>query len=92
MMLGREIKLPIDVWAGRPDDSGVPRNIPIYAQKLQEQMDEVHIFARDNLKISSGASKQYYDTKTMESWKRDTKMVRVFGFITLNGEKEGHQS
>ena len=28
-------------------------------------MDEVHIFARDNLKISSGASKQYYDTKTM---------------------------
>ncbi len=65
MMLDREINLPIDVWAGRPDDNGVPRNIPIYAQKLQEQMDEVHIFARDNLKISSGASKQYYDTKTM---------------------------
>ncbi len=67
MMLGREIKLPIDVWAGRPNDSGVPRNNPIYAQKLQKQMDEVHIFARDNLKISSGTTKQYYDTNTMET-------------------------
>ena len=65
MMLGREIKLPIDVWAGRPDDSGMPRNSPMYAQKLQDKMDEVHMFARDNLKISSGAMKQYYDTKAM---------------------------
>ncbi len=67
MMLGREIKLPIDMWVGRPDDSGVTRNIPIYAQKLQEQMDEVHIFARENLKISFGATKQFYDAKTMET-------------------------
>ena len=65
MMLGREIKLPIDVWAGRPDDSGMPRNSPMYAQKLQDKMDEVHMFAKDNLKISSGAMKQYYDTKAM---------------------------
>ena len=58
MMLGKEIKLPIDVWAGRPDDSGMPRdNSPMYAQKLQDKMDEVHLFARDNLKISSGAMK-----------------------------------
>ena len=47
MMLGRETKLPIDVWAGRPDDSGMPGNSPMYAQKLQDKMDEVHMFARD---------------------------------------------
>lgn len=63
MMLGREIKLPIAVWAGRPDDSEMPPHSPMYAQKLQEKMDEVHIFARDNLKISAGAMKQYYDIK-----------------------------
>ena len=65
MMLGREIKLPIDVWAGRPDNSGMPGNSPMYAQKLQDKMDEVHMFARGNLKISSGAMKQYYQTKAM---------------------------
>ena len=63
MMLGREIKLPINVWAGRPDDSGMPGNSPMYAEKLQDKMDEVHMFARDDLKIISGAMKQYYDTE-----------------------------
>ena len=39
----------------------MPGNSPMYAQKLQDKMDEVHMFA----KISSGAMKQYYNTKTM---------------------------
>ena len=43
MMLDREIKLPIDVWAGRPDDSGMPGNSAMYAQKLQDKMDELHM-------------------------------------------------
>ena len=51
MILGREIKLPIDVWAGQPDDSRIPDdsrmpgNSPMYAQKLQDKMNEVHMFA-----------------------------------------------
>ena len=65
MMLVREIKLPIDVWAGQPDDSGMPGDSPMYAQRLQDKMDEVHMFARDDLKIISGTTKQYYDTKAM---------------------------
>ena len=38
---------------------------PLYAQKLQEKMDKVHMFARDNLKISSAAMEQHYDIKAM---------------------------
>lgn len=63
MMLGREMKLPIDVWAGRPEGTDLLPGNPLYAQKLQEKMDEVHMFARDNLKISSAAMKRRYDMK-----------------------------
>ena len=66
MMLDREIKLPNDVWAGQPDNSGMPGNSPMYAQKLQDKMDEVHMFARDNLKIRSGVMK--HNIMTRRQW------------------------
>jgi hypothetical protein len=65
MMLGRDMNLPIDVWAGRPEGGEMPRSRPMYAQKLQEKMDEVHMFVRHNSKISSGVMKQHYDVKAM---------------------------
>ena len=63
MMFGREMKLRIYVWAGQPEGSDLLPGNPLYAQKLQEKMDEVHMFARDNLDISSAAMKRHYDMK-----------------------------
>jgi hypothetical protein len=65
MIFGREIKLPVDLWAGRPEDSYVAENGPIYAQQLQDQLDEIHVFARENIKISSHAMKKNYDVKAL---------------------------
>ena len=62
MMFGREIKLPVDLWAGRPEDSYVAENGPTYVQQLQDQLDEIHVFARE---ISSHAMKKNYDVKAL---------------------------
>ena len=43
------------------------RDSPTYVQQLQDQLDEVHVFARENIKISSHATKKYYDVKTLDT-------------------------
>ena len=65
MMFRREIKLPIDLWAGRPQDSRMAEDGPTYVQQLQDQLDEIHVFASEKITISSHAMKKYYDVKAL---------------------------
>lgn len=63
-MLAREIRLPIDLVMGCPQE---PENIEInmseYAYLLQERMEKVYSLAGEKLVISANIMKNYHDRK-----------------------------
>ena len=61
MMLGRELKMPIDLMFGRPEDEP-PQTATDYASTLQEQLERVHEFARGHMQLMSNRMKQRYDS------------------------------
>ena len=63
LMLGRELRLPVDLLLGRPVLEEPDLTTP-YTELLQEKLETVHAFARSSLKLSSDHSKLYYDTKS----------------------------
>ena len=64
MMMGRNVRLPIDLVFGRPPDT--PTSSGDYVQKLQTHLEEIHEIARGTLTISSEKQKRQYDHKTKE--------------------------
>ena len=63
MMLGREMRVPIDLWSGKPEEEIGHRTSTQYAQDLEEKLERVHVIARENLEKSSAAMKRRYDSK-----------------------------
>lgn len=59
MMLGREVLLPLDlvIWQAEPTGNSTTE----YADRLSEQMERIHQFARQHLKLSSDCQKRNYD-------------------------------
>ena len=66
LMLGRELRLPVDLLLGRPVQEETDLATP-YAENLQQTMKIVHDLARSNLKLSSDRAKMYYDTKLSDN-------------------------
>ena len=60
MMLGRELKLPIDLMFGRPEEE-LPQTATDYTSALQERLERVYDFARAHLRVASDKMKQRYD-------------------------------
>ena len=58
LMLGRDLTLPIDLAFGRPTEA--PQTTVEYANTLQEQMERVHDFARNHLRIMTDQMRQRY--------------------------------
>ena len=61
MAVGREMRVPIDLWVGRPEDNANFVGKTDYAQNLEEKLDRVHLFAHENLQQSSLIKKRRYD-------------------------------
>ena len=61
MMLGRELKMPMDLMFGRPEDEP-PQTATNYASTLQEQLERVHEFAHGHMQLMSNRMKQRYDS------------------------------
>lgn len=61
LMLGREIRVPVDLVFGRPENECVYEGITEYGEKLAESILETHEFARSTLKTSSLRMKRQYD-------------------------------
>ena len=59
MMLGREVLLPLDLVIGQAEPTG--NSTTEYAERLSEQMERIHQFARRHLKLSSDRQKRNYD-------------------------------
>ena len=60
MQLGRELCLPIDLLLGRPEE---PTPMHSYTEKVQQSLEQVHLFARENLRLASDKMKDYYDLR-----------------------------
>ena len=63
MMLGREIRLPIDLALGIPE-TRISTCESEYAYQLENQLVRIHDFARCHMQISSKGMKNYYDKRT----------------------------
>ena len=60
MMLGREIRLPIDLALGLPEKRQSKCETD-YAYELEKHLVETHNFARKHMQVSSDGMKTYYD-------------------------------
>ena len=63
MMLGREIRVPVDLWGGKPEEGIDHRTSTQYAQDFEDKLEQVHVIARENLRKSTAAMKRRYDSK-----------------------------
>ena len=63
MMLGREVLLPLDLVIGQAELTGNSKTE--YADRLSEQMERIHQFAHQHLKLSSNRQKRNYDHRPM---------------------------
>ena len=61
MMMGREIRLPIDLLFGNPPDELVQTLETEYIQDLQERLHLGHKWARVHLKRGAERQKKIYD-------------------------------
>jgi transposase InsO family protein/predicted aspartyl protease len=62
LMLGREVRLPIDLTVGRPPDETGEIDATEYAGRLRNRMETAHIHARKRLATSAARQKRYYRT------------------------------
>ena len=69
MMLGREALLPLDLVIGQAERTG--NSTTEYATKLSEQMERIHQFARQHLKLSSDRQKRNYDHRPVNHRRYD---------------------
>ena len=50
LMLGRDLKMPIDLIFGRPEEEP-SQTVTEYANSMQEKVEQVHNFAREHIKM-----------------------------------------
>ena len=66
LMMGRELRLPVDLTTGRPPDEGMPTVVTEFAVALQRRLVEVHHQVRGQLKIAGEAMRRRYDRGSRE--------------------------
>ena len=60
MMLGRDLKLPVDLCFGRPEEEPI-ESTSDYVTTLQEKLVRIHHFACEHQSLMSERMKQRYD-------------------------------
>ena len=58
-MMGRELRLPIDLLIGRPGNE-VSHHTSTYAEELQACLERVHAFARSHMQLKTDSMKERY--------------------------------
>ncbi|KAK4295125.1 hypothetical protein Pmani_032308 [Petrolisthes manimaculis] len=67
LMLGRELRLPVDLATGRPPDEELPTVTTGYATALQERLDKAGRQVRSNLQLVGQAMRQRYNQRVREA-------------------------
>ena len=58
LMLGRDLRLPIDLLIGCPELEHTKSD---FAAELQERLEAIYQFTRNSLQVQSDRMKEYYD-------------------------------
>lgn len=64
LMLGREIRTPVELSFGRPPDSTPILPGPEYARRLQDRLETAHTYARQQLANAGARQRRNYDVHT----------------------------
>ena len=67
LMFGRELRVPLDLLIGRPQEELADRGYPEYVEKLRESVETVHNFARVHQQEGSLRMKRRYDMRIVAS-------------------------
>ncbi|KAK3887145.1 hypothetical protein Pcinc_000347 [Petrolisthes cinctipes] len=67
LMLGRELRLPVNLATGRPPDEELPTVTTGYATALQERLDKAGRQVRSNLQLVGQAMRQRYSQRVREA-------------------------
>ena len=65
-MMGRDLRLPIDLFIGWPPEE-MRMQKSKYAQQLYDRMESIHSYAREHLQLKSDKMKEHYDTCRVEN-------------------------
>ena len=78
MMTGQDLRLPVDLFIGRPSDEQ-PVHKSDYAQALLNRLEKLHDYARQHLKLKSDKMKSHYDLRTFGDELKEGDAVWLFG-------------
>ena len=67
MMMGRDLRLPVDLVIGRPTDADLPPTSAGFVLKMKGHLDDVHHEVRRRLKIAADAMKTRHDAKACDA-------------------------
>ena len=67
MMLGHELRMPVDLVIGRPPNTDPPVDSVSYVGRLKQHMEDVHEVARNRLKIAADAMKSRHDLHSRQN-------------------------
>ena len=67
MMMGRELRLPVDLVITRPPDADLPSNSTEFVKRLKGHIDDVQHEVRRRLKIAADALKTRHDAKATDT-------------------------
>lgn len=78
LMLGRELRTPVEMVFGKPPDTPVAPAGPEYARRLQDRMESAHAFARDQMQKAGVRQKRNYDLRSKGRDFRPGELVWVY--------------
>lgn len=79
-MLGRDLRLPIDLLYVQPEEEPSTN----YLENLEKRLEQVHEFVRSNLKLSTEQMKGVYNVATEGSLLEKGDSVWLFNPIGLS--------
>ena len=82
LMLGRDLRLPIDLHIGHPEDEA-STSTTAFAEELERRLEQVHEFARTNLKVVSDRRRGMIPWLKAYPWREESQ----YGYTFHNAKK-----
>ena len=78
MMLGHELRMPVDLVIGRPPGTDPQLDSSTYVGRLKQHMDDVHQVVRNRLKVAADAMKSRHDLSSREITFKEGEQVWLY--------------
>ncbi|KAG7157489.1 hypothetical protein Hamer_G005932 [Homarus americanus] len=92
LMLGHELRLPVDLLTGRPPDEEIPEETTSYVKSLRERLTEAHYQVRGALEFSGDVMKLNHDVKASQVFYKYGNKVWLYNPLRKKGQSPKLQS